>query len=86
MEIKLIYNDYHGQDYQRVSARKKGLVKDSIYILEHIEVGGWNSDVYLKEYPNVPFNSALFNPTEECEEAFDKAFNEGCYHFQQQYL
>ena len=30
------------------------------YTVEEVDVHGWHTEVYLKEIPDVPFNSVLF--------------------------
>lgn len=39
----------------------KHLKEGWIYTVERTEVGGWHTDVFLKEIPNVPFNSVMFD-------------------------
>lgn len=50
-------NNGTASDKERV---KKYLVADEIYTVERTEVHNWNTDVWLKEVPNVIFNSVHF--------------------------
>ena len=36
------------------------LIIDVEYTVDHIDINGWMSDVYLKEVPNVAFNTVNF--------------------------
>ena len=36
------------------------LKPDVVYHVQKIEVGDWDSDVYLEEVPNIPFNTVMF--------------------------
>lgn len=39
---------------------EKHLKLGETYEVERIDTGGWHTDVYLKEVPNVSFNSVMF--------------------------
>lgn len=41
-------------------AKKYGLKEGMVYIIDEIKIGGWDSVVYLEEFPNVPFNTVQF--------------------------
>lgn len=43
---------------------KKYLEVGKVYTIEYTEVDDWHTDVYLKEFPNVGFNSAFFEDLE----------------------
>ena len=49
----------HGQDWQREEASKY-LKPKKKYTIEKINVYDWHSEVYLKEFPGVQFNSVHF--------------------------
>lgn len=36
------------------------LVVGEVYTVNYTNVGGWNTSVYLEEFPNMSFNSILF--------------------------
>lgn len=42
----------------------KFLVKGQVYTIEYTDVHSWNTDVYLKEFPNISFNSVHFEDYE----------------------
>jgi hypothetical protein len=46
---------------------KRYFNKGEIYTVDYTEVGGWHTNVYLKEYPNVAFNSVQFEDLEGFE-------------------
>jgi hypothetical protein len=52
-----------GYDHHKKTA-KKYLRVGNIYTVEYTSVGGWHTDVYLKEIPNVAFNSVHFDDAE----------------------
>jgi hypothetical protein len=37
------------------------LVVSYVYTVESVEVGNWHSYVYLKEFPNIGFNTVMFS-------------------------
>ena len=39
---------------------QKHLIFNQVYTVDHTEVGSCHTDVYLKEIPDVPFNSVMF--------------------------
>lgn len=42
------------------------------YTIENTEVGNWCTDVYLQEFPNVKFNSILFEDVTEQTKELNK--------------
>lgn len=44
-----------------VEKAAKHLTVGSTYTVERTEVGGWSTDVYLKEVEGVSFNSCMFS-------------------------
>ena len=49
----------HGHDHDQEHAMKY-LKPDTIYTIDRTEVDSWHTDVYLKEFPNISFNSVHF--------------------------
>ena len=45
--------------YEREIATKY-LKLNHEYTIERIDVGGWHTTIYLKEFPDIPFNSVYF--------------------------
>jgi hypothetical protein len=43
---------------------KKHLSIGNIYTIEETEVDNWHTDVYLKEFPGIAFNSVFFEDAE----------------------
>lgn len=37
------------------------LKENEVYTIDHTDVGGWRTNVYLQEIPGVPFNSVSFD-------------------------
>lgn len=56
---KVKYTGRGGYDHHKEHANKH-LKVDEIYTIDHTDVGGWHTDVYLKEVPNEAFNSVHF--------------------------
>lgn len=57
---KVIFiNDTSGYESDQEKA-KKYLEKGKVYTVAATDVGGWHTDVYLKEIPGQAFNSVLF--------------------------
>lgn len=57
---KIVFKNVNaGRDYDQEKAREH-LVVGQVYTVEFTEVGGWHTNVYLQEIPNVAFNSVLF--------------------------
>lgn len=54
----------YGYDYDKEKANKH-LKAGEIYTVERTEVGGWHTDVFLKEIPGICFNSVHFQPVEQ---------------------
>lgn len=48
-----------GYAYHQEIANKY-LVIGQVYTIDHTEVDSWHTDVYLKEFPEVKFNSVFF--------------------------
>lgn len=56
---KVKYMNKNGYEGDREYANKF-LKEGKVYTVEDIEVGGFMSYVYLKEFPSKPFNSVMF--------------------------
>lgn len=56
----------NGWDGDKETANKH-LEVDKVYTIEYTEVGGCHTDVYLKEIPDVAFNSVMFEDYAEIE-------------------
>ena len=63
--MKLVFEGKGGYKLERESAKDK-LVVGRKYTVEKIEIGSWNTEVYLQGYKN-SFNSCLFE-RDECLE------------------
>lgn len=61
---KVIYTGTGGYPMHKEIANKH-LVVGNTYIVEGIEVGGWHTDVYLRGFGSVRFNSVMFEDVEE---------------------
>ena len=61
--IVCISNKDLGMDHERRANADK-LVVGEIYTLDDVVVEDWYSDVYLKEFPDLYFNSVLFEEIE----------------------
>jgi hypothetical protein len=48
-----------GYEYQ-IKIAQKHLILNKVYTVDHIEIHKWHSNVYLKEIPDIGFNSCLF--------------------------
>ena len=48
-----------GYDVDRINV-KQHLKLGEAYTVEEIIIGNWESTIYLKEFPRVPFNTAFF--------------------------
>lgn len=57
-KVKAVNLD-NGWDYDKEQAHKF-LKQDAIYEVESVEVGGYSSTLYLKEFPNEKFNTVHF--------------------------
>lgn len=49
----------NGMTYERKIATKY-LKLNHEHTIERIDVGGWHTTIYLKEFPDIPFNSVHF--------------------------
>lgn len=49
----------NGMKYEKKAASKY-LKLNHEYTIERIDVGGWHTTIYLKEFPDIPFNSVHF--------------------------
>lgn len=56
---KVMYTGKGGYDSHKMHA-DMFLKVGSVYTVEFTEVGGWHTDVYLKEFPGEGFNSVHF--------------------------
>lgn len=66
------WNTTSGYDSDKEKFQKY-LTKGEVYTVDYTEVGGWITGVYLKEFPDVRFNSVQFEDfigLEEVEEEF----------------
>lgn len=59
--IECVYLDENGYDSDVEYARKCGLIKGSKYTFDGIDIEGWSSTIYLKEFEGKEFNSVMFN-------------------------
>ena len=53
------YTGKGGYETQRKKANEY-LDVDAIYLVERTKVGGFHTDVYLQEFPDISFNSVMF--------------------------
>jgi hypothetical protein len=53
-------NPNAGYPYHQEKA-KKYLEVGKTYIIDHTVVGRWHTDVFLEEFPDVAFNSVMFD-------------------------
>lgn len=58
-ETKVRFTGHGGYDSEQARAREL-LTIGATYTIERTEVGGWRTDVYLKELPGKSFNSVMF--------------------------
>ena len=56
---KVIYKGNGGYAYHKETGDKY-LTVGNAYEVSYTDVGGWHTDVYLKGFETVPFNSVLF--------------------------
>lgn len=49
----------HGHSHEKIEASRY-LQPEKRYTIEKIDVWDWSSDVYLKEFPGIRFNSVHF--------------------------
>lgn len=57
---KVIFTGEGGYEVENKQANEL-LTKGETYTIEHIEVGDWNTEVWLKEVEGYSFNSVLFD-------------------------
>lgn len=57
-KVRFIAENPDGYNISKESA--KLLKLDRVYTIDHTEVGGWSTEVYLKEFPGKIFNSVWF--------------------------
>ena len=60
-----------GDEYDKEKA-KKYLELEKEYTIDYTIVDNWSTDVYLKEIPNVRFNSVFFKDVVEQSDKDDK--------------
>lgn len=60
-----------GYDYDKEMA-KKHLELNKEYTVDYTSVDGYSTDVHLKEFPNIKFNSVFFEDVVEQSEEDDK--------------
>lgn len=49
-----------GTDFDKKLVEKHNIQVGDKFLLTNAEVGGWHTDVYFNEFPNVGFNSVFF--------------------------
>lgn len=60
----VIYTGDHGREEDRDLGNKYLKIGDK-YTVDHTVVESWYTDVYLKEFPKIAFNSVLFKDVSE---------------------
>lgn len=60
---KIRFTGEGGYDSDKVRADKY-LTLDEIYTVDYVDIGNWMSDVYLREIPDVDFNTVMFEVVE----------------------
>jgi hypothetical protein len=58
---KVIFNHPQSGYNHHIETAKKHLEVGKEYTVDHTYVGDWHTDVYLKEIPEVAFNSVMFD-------------------------
>lgn len=58
---KVRFTGRNGSDCDLLMS-KSYLVVGRVYTVDHTEVANYSTDVFLKEFPDVPFNSVHFQP------------------------
>ncbi len=61
---KVVFIAEGGMGHDVPDAIMSGLQKDAEYTVSHLEVGGFSSRVYLKEFPGMGFNTVMFEDSE----------------------
>lgn len=57
---KVVFLNQNGYDHDLEHARSCGLVEGHTYTVDRTVVHSWITDVYLQEFPDIPFNSVMF--------------------------
>lgn len=57
--IKFSFPD-NGSEFDKKEA-KKYLKLNNIYTVEKTDIGNWHTEIYIKEIPNIFFNSVMFS-------------------------
>lgn len=68
---KVIFNNVKGHDYDLEHARKY-LKEGQEYTVDFTDVSSWSTNVYLEEFPDIAFNSVMFNDKTYTYEEDDK--------------
>lgn len=62
-KVKGIFNDQgqimHGYDFDQKRAMEY-LKPNVVYTIDHTVIYDWRTNVYLEQFPNIPFNSVHF--------------------------
>jgi hypothetical protein len=58
---KVRFLDEHGLDYNRIQARKLGLVEGGEYTLSYMIISDYHTNIFLEEFPGKSFNSVMFS-------------------------
>lgn len=69
---KVVFLNRNGYDRDPKNACERGLVEGGVYTVEQTEVGGWHTNVYLKEFPEHRFNSVMFRDADESVDDSDE--------------
>lgn len=62
---KVVFLNQNGYDHDLEYARSCGLVEGHTYTVDRTVVHSWITDVYLQEFPDIPFNSVMFRNAED---------------------
>lgn len=65
-KVKFSYPE-NGYDYD-IEKGKKYLEVGKVYTVDYTDVHSYTTDVYIKEVPNISFNSVLFSDTDDKKE------------------
>lgn len=74
---KIRFLAINGRTIERQNA-EKCLTIGAVYTVDHVNVHSISSEVYLREMPNRPFNTSMFEDVEIDEKAAEKRKN-ACY-------
>lgn len=66
-DTKVRYTGKGGYDSDKAFA-DRFLIVGNVYTVQFTDVGGFHTDVYLKQFPNEAFNSVMFENCETPEE------------------